>query len=173
MLLAITTSTLSMPWFVIAGLLTVTSLVMIFVPRTPACIVAYLAMWAADWSHYMTFEKSTMIFWGVAVLIVAINNMLLPGFVRTSRRGLGYIAGGAIAGMFIGLSMYRPATVIAGSILGALLGGIAYSRTARGASLEFPTSKFFNYLGAKGLPAVIATSMIGMIGSGMIIWYMQ
>lgn len=161
--------TLSTPWLVFACILSAISLVMMFVPRTPACVVGYMAMWAAQLSGYMTFTTGTLIFWGVAVLIVVINRFLLPAFVRNSRVGVGFIAGGAIAGMAVGLTMYRPATLIGGSILGAVLGAIAYARTGRGAALQFPTTKFFNYLGAKGIPAVIAASMSGMIISGLII----
>ena len=97
--------------------------------------------------------------------------MLLPPVIRFSRRGLGYIAGGALVGMALGLTMYRPATVIGGSILGALLGAIAYSRTSNGKVLEFPTVKFFNYLGAKGIPAVMSASMVGSVIAAIINYY--
>lgn len=158
----------STPWLVFALVLSGISLIMMFVPRTPACIVAYMALWAAWLSDYTPFSMATMIFWGAAVLIVIINRMLLPAFVRNSTRGLGYMAGGAIVGMAIGLIMYRPATIIGGAILGTFLGALAYARTSGSNDLDFPTSKFFNYLGAKGLPAVVAASMIGLILGGLI-----
>lgn len=163
--LEITTST---PWLIFAIILMVISLVLIFLPRTPACIVGYMSMWAMRFSEYVYFSDGTMIFWGVAVILVTINRYLLPAYVRSSRRGLGYIAGGAIVGMAVGLTLYRAASVIGGAFLGAFLGAIAYTRTARGQVLQFPTSKFFNYLGAKGIPAVIASSMIGLILSEFI-----
>ena len=158
----------STPWLVFSFILAAISMVMMFMPRTPACIVAYMALWAARLSGFTPFSNSTMIFWGVAVVIVAINRYLLPAQIRYSRRGLGYIAGGAIVGMAVGLTLYRPATVIGGAAIGAFLGAVAYTRTSRGKALEFPTSKFFNYLGAKGIPAVMAASMCGMILAGLL-----
>ena len=162
----------STPWLVVSLIISAISLVMMFLPRTPACVLAYCAMWAAQISGYVAFSNATLIFWGAAVVIVFINRMLLPSFVRNSRRGLGYIAGGAIAGMAVGLTLYRPATVIGGAVLGAILGAIAYSRTSRGAALQFPTMKLFNYLGAKGIPAVLAASMVGMVIAALILTYL-
>ena len=155
-------------WLVAAIILMAISLITMFIPKIPACIIAYMAFWAARLSNYTPFSDSTMIFWGIAVLIVTINRYLLPSYIRFSRRGLGYIGGGALVGMALGLTLYRPASVIGNSIIGAILGAIAYSRTARGKALEFPTSKFFSYLGAKGIPAVVVASMVGLILAGLI-----
>ena len=158
----------STPWLVFGLVLTAIALVLMFVPRVPACIIAYMGLWCARLSEYTPFTDGTMIFWGAAVVIVMVNRYLMPAFVRNSTRGLGYIGGGAIAGMAVGLTMYRAASVIGGAIVGAFLGAVAYSRTKSGATLEFPTSKFFNYLGAKGLPAVLTASMAGLIFAGLI-----
>lgn len=165
--LGLSTST---PWMIVACFLAAVSVVMMFVPRLPACIVAYLALWADQLSGYVIFSNATLIFWGVAVVLVVANNYLLPRHIRYSRRGLGYIAAGALVGMALGLIIHRPASVIGGSVLGALIAAIAYARTSRGAVLEFPTMKFFNYLGAKGIPAVMCASMVGLILSGFILY---
>ena len=159
---------LSTGWLIFAIVLMGISIIMMFIPRTPACIVAYMALWAAKLSGYTPFTVGTMIFWGVAVVIVFVNRCLLPAYIRNSTRGLGYIGGGALVGMALGLTLYTAATVIIGAVIGSFLGAIAYTRTSRGAALEFPTSKFFNYLGAKGIPAVIAASMCGLVFAGLI-----
>ncbi len=80
--------------------------------------------------------------------------------ISGSRRGLGYIAGAALAGAMTGL-VISHAWMIIGGVAGAILGGIAYSKTPAGKALGFPSSKFLNYLCAKGLPAVIAVCMAG------------
>lgn len=159
---------LSTPWLVFALVLAGISMVMMFVPRVPASVVAYMALWAARLSGYAPFSVGTMLFWGAAVAIVLVNRFLLPTFIRNSTRGLGYIAGGAIVGMALGLTLYTAATVIGGSVLAAFFGALAYTRTRRGAELDFPTAKFFNYLGAKGIPAVVTASMCGLIFAALI-----
>lgn len=164
-----TTELTSTPWLVIAMILLAAGVVSMFFPRTPSCVATYAAMWVARLSGYTPFPNSTMIFWGIAVVLVVINRYMLPAHIRDSRRGLGYIAGGALAGMAIGLTLYSAASIIGGAILGALIGAIAYARTSRGAALEFPTIKFFNYLGAKGIPSVMTASMAGLIIAGIVI----
>lgn len=159
---------LSTTWLVIAGLLGGASLSMMFFPRLPACIVAYLAMWAANLSGYTPFTTSSLIFWGAAVVIVVINRYLLPAHIRNSGRGLGYMAGGALVGVALGLTMLSNSTIIVGAMVGCLLGSIAYARTTRGSALGFPSARFFNYLGAKGIPAVIAAVMVGFVLLGLI-----
>lgn len=143
---------------------------MMFVPRLPAPMAAYAAMWSAQLSGFMLFSRGTLIFWGIAVVLVVANHYMLPGYIRNSGRGVAYVAAGALAGMAVGLTMYRPATIIGGAVAGALVGGVAYARTSRGKVLEFPTVKFFNYLGAKGIPAVMVASMIGLIIAGLILY---
>lgn len=159
----------STPWLVFAMILAAMALAMMFVPRLPACITAYMAMWAGRFSGYAPLSDTTLIFWGIAVAIVIVNRFLLPPFIRNSSRGLGYIATGAIVGMALGLTLYTAASVIGFTILGALVAAIAYAKTAQGASLEFPTVKFFNYLGAKGIPAVMAASMVGLVLASLIV----
>lgn len=161
----------STPWLVFAIIMMAVTAVMMFMPRFPACIAAYMALWCGRLSGYTLFSDTTMIFWGIAVGLVVINHFMLPAVIRNSSRGLGYISGGALAGMAVGLTLYRPASVIGGAVLGAFLAAIAYTRTSKGVVLEFPTSKFFNYLGAKGLPAVMAASMIGLVLAGLIVFF--
>lgn len=162
----------SIPWLIVTIILAVITVITMFIPRLPSCVFGYATMWAFQMCCGIEFKMITLIFWGVAVVFVVANTMLLPDMVRFSRRGLGYIAGGALVGMALGLTMYRAATVIGGSILGALMGAIAYSRTSNGKVLEFPTVKFFNYLGAKGIPAVMSASMVGSVIAAFIKYYL-
>lgn len=168
LLLNTSAQSLSPGWLVFSAVLMVMALTMMFYPRTPASLVAYMSMWAGYLSGYTPFSTGDMIFWAVATVIVLANNRLLPRFVSESRRGLGYIAGGAITGMIVGLTFYRPASVILGAALGAFIGAVAYARTSAGTVLDFPHSKFFNYLGAKGIPATVTASMVGLVVSMLI-----
>lgn len=101
-----------------------------------------------------------LLFWGVASAIVIAINFMLPRAVTTSRKGTGYIVGAVVAGTFTGM-IVSHAWMIVGAAVGAVLGGIAYSRTPEGGVLGFPGSRFFNYLCAKGLPAIVTASIAG------------
>ena len=124
-----------------------------------AVIAAYAGM--VGIALFLRLEATnSLIFWGVAAAIVMVLEYLLPKNVVESRRGVGYMAGAALAGAFVGMAISHEWMVV-GAVVGTILGGIAYSRTPAGMVMEFPSSKFLNYLCAKGLPAVITMCIIG------------
>lgn len=132
---------------------------LVFVSNRYGILVVYAGLCAAAVKASLP-TTSTLIFWGVATVLVLILSFMLPKSISGSRRGLGYIAGAALAGALVGL-VISHAWMIIGGVAGAVLGSIAYSRTPAGKALGFPSSKFLNYLCAKGLPAVIAVCMAG------------
>lgn len=132
---------------------------MTFKSKRYAAAVAYLSLCVAGLIAPAEIPMSPLLFWGVALVIVLVLDMLLPIDVAKSRQGLSYIAGGAVVGMFVGLLI--PSVVLC-TVVGALLGGLAYAKTPEGKLLEFPSSKFLSYLCAKGFPAVIAICIIGV-----------
>lgn len=103
----------------------------------------------------------TILFWLIAGMIATGINALLPKPVADSSVGVGYIAGGALAGMFVGIVMSQAAMII-GAVAGAFIGAFAFSRTPSGMQIRFPFSKFFNYTCAKGLPAIVTVCICGI-----------
>lgn len=137
------------------------AVVLAFRSNRYAVLTAYAGMLGI--AYFLDLNASnSLIFWGVATVIVLGLEYMLPKHIVDSRRGVGYIAGAALAGTFVGLVISHE-WMIVGSVAGAILGGIAYSRTPAGKVMEFPSSKFLNYLCAKGLPAVITMCIIGTI----------
>lgn len=134
-------------------------LVLTFISNRYAVAAAYAGMLGIG-LILPTVPTTALIFWGIATVIVVALGFMLPKTVVNSRRGVGYIAGAALAGAFVGMVMSHEWMII-GAVVGALLGGIAYSRTPAGKVMEFPSSKFFNYLCAKGLPAIITVCIVG------------
>lgn len=150
---------------IISALLTLFSVVMAFRAWRWTPLTAYLAMWPLYYlSEFTGFTDSLMTFWGIATLIALGINYMLPFQVATSRTGMAYMTGGALAGTFVGLLATPVAGVICGSAAGALLGALAFSRMRAGKMLGFPSRRFFNYVLAKGLPLVVEMSASGLVG---------
>jgi len=143
-------------------LLSVATLVLTFRPVVPAAITACAALYTGSGSGYVQITDRQLVFWSVATVLVLGIYVLLPKSMVRSTRGMGYIAGGSIAGAAVGLTLSAGA-MIAASAVGAFLGALAYSRTAEGRVLEFPSLRFRQYICAKGLPTVVAVSMTGLI----------
>lgn len=149
-------------WLTTGFIFMALTLVMVFVPRFPAAVTGYVSMICLYMSGYAMFEPYALIFWAIAVAIAEGIRLLLPRPVVRSTMGVPYISGGALAGMAVGMLANTTAGVVAGAMAGAVLGGVAFARTAKGASMEFPSWKFFNYLAAKGLPVIVALSAAGV-----------
>lgn len=126
-----------------------------------APVVAFLGLCCAGMLPGEHFSVTVYVFWGLAMLIAVALGLMLPPSVTRSRIGMSYICGASFAGMLVGLALSSHAAVVAGAFAGAALGGVAFAKTPSGKVLEFPTSKFLNYLCAKGLPAVVTMSIIG------------
>ncbi len=145
--------------FAIFFVLQIGAIVLTFRSNRFAVIAAYTSM--VGIALFLRLEATnSLIFWGISTGIVICLEYMLPKKITSSRRGVGYIAGAALAGTFVGLAMSHEWMII-GAVAGATLGGIAYSRTPAGRIMEFPSSKFLNYLCAKGLPAVVTMCMVG------------
>lgn len=144
-------------------LLIVITLVTTFTARRYAPLLALAALLIVMATPTSTILNDTAIFWGAASLIAAGINLLLPADVANSRVGVPYMAGGAIVGACVSaaISLSVP-SIILGAVCGALLGAIAFSRTPAGAKLSFPSRRFFNYLCAKALPAIVSVTVLAI-----------
>lgn len=127
----------------------------------------YLALWALYYAPGFALPDGLMTFWGIATLIALGINYMLPFQVATSRMGMAYIGVGALCGTAVGLVVASQAATICGAALGCLCGAIAYSRTPRGRQMDFPSTRFFNYLLAKGLPLTVVMSISGIVAMAL------
>ncbi len=144
---------------VVCILLLIAGIILTFMSSRLACVTTYLGLLGIGLT-VVNISATPLAFWGISTGIVMCLEYMLPKKITSSRRGVGYIAGAALAGTFVGLAMSHEWMII-GAVAGATLGGIAYSRTPAGRIMEFPSSKFLNYLCAKGLPAVVTMCMVG------------
>ncbi|MDE6395020.1 MAG: hypothetical protein K2K77_06735 [Duncaniella sp.] len=154
---------------VISILLLVIGAGLTFYSATYGAVVAFLGLCAVGLIPGVELGVPVFIFWAVAIAIVVTLGFILPKAVTASRLGVTYIVMGALAGMLVGLALSHAAMII-GSVIGALLGGVAFARTPAGKALTFPSPRFWNYLCAKGLPAVISFAIIGTAIPVLVSW---
>lgn len=96
--------------------------------------------------------------WGTCAVIVLVINMGLPKKTVHSRRGVAYLATGAIAGAAIGLAISQTWLAL-GAVLGLVLGCVAYVGTPAGRDLSAKPKRILNLLCEKGLPTVITVTI--------------
>lgn len=149
---------------ILAGLLALSAIVCAFASWRWAAAAGYLSLWPLYYLPHFAIPDGIMVFWGIATLIALGINYMLPFQIATSRVGMPYMAGAALCGTMLGLIAATEAGMICGAAAGVLCGAIAYSRTPRGRVLDFPSSQFFNYVLAKGLPLIVVMSTSGITG---------
>lgn len=142
----------------VAVVMLLAAIVLMFLSKRYAAVTAYAGLLLTGLTA-VTANLQTLVFWGVAAVIVTAICHMLPAAVATSQRGIGYIAGAALAGACVGMAAAHGWMVV-GAVTGALLGGLAYGKTPAGKGLGFPSYRFLNYLCAKGLPAAVTVCMV-------------
>lgn len=147
----------------VATLLAGASVVLAYMSRWPAAVLAYAALVAAECGGILQMGAGDMIFWGAATVVVLAILYLLPGEIRGATIGMPYFATGALAGAFVGLCTNTVAGVVAASFAAVCLSSLIAGRARQCAILGFPSRRYFNYLCAKGLPLVVIFSMIGIL----------
>lgn len=146
---------------ILSSLLLLAAVIWCFIPRGWSAVCAFAGMLLLWLSGTSTLHGSQLWFWGAAAMIVLGLSVLLPTPVVYSRRGVGYLVIGTIAGLFVGVLISQAAMVL-GGVAGAFCAAMAYSRTPAGKMLHFPSYNFLNFLCAKALPPVITLSIVAV-----------
>ncbi len=110
---------------------------------------------------------SPSILWGWLAMtaVVTMAVLLQPSAVRDGTEGTGYMTGGALTGLAVGLLGFSATPdlgMLYGIMVVAVAAGVLFSRTPRGAGFGPSSGHFFNYLLAKGFPTAITVMQIGV-----------
>lgn len=163
-------------FIIISCLLWVLSFVAVFRKILVAPALSYLGLLSisfADQGGYPLIPINGTILWGwlAMTVVVMVVTMLQPEAMNSSRRGVAYIFGGAIAGMAIGLLGYTVSydisllygIMVAATVAGAFFGYLLYTRTPDGRSFVPGSGVFFKYLMAKGFPVALTVMQLGVV----------
>lgn len=133
-----------------------------------ASLPAYCGIVSLHASTFTTLPSWTLVFYGIATAIVIAIAVLSPKGEPDGRNtGNLYLGLGALAGGLVGM-MAGARFMMLGVLLGCLFGELAFGRTPHGQWLKFPSVNFIHYFCARGLQAVVATSMIGIAVEGFL-----
>lgn len=155
--------------FVIGLAALAAAVVLAFVPRTGAPLLAFVALLSLHLSYRIAVPPGYLAFWGVAAAIAAALQWLSPSGEPDGRRVSNvYIALGAIAGCLLGI-LLAPRVMVLGVIMGAAMGQMAYASTPAGRWMRaggWPV--MVRYYGAKCLPVVVAIAVAGVAVMGFL-----
>ena len=119
----------------------------------------------------LPINSSVVFGWLCVAVLVTVATLCQPAPVRNARKGMGYILGGAITGLAIGLLGFSVsssvgalyAIMIICTAVGTFLGYLLFTNTPDGKRVRAGSGNFFTYLLAKGFPTAITVMQAGVI----------
>lgn len=142
----------------------------LYAPALSYIALIVLSFAKRDGFQLVPLNNTILIGWLCMTLVVMLATMMQPAAVRVSTRGMGYMIGGALTGMAVGLLGFSFSTslpllygiMIVATAVGVFFGFLLWSRTPAGVGMRLPSQNFFRYLMAKGFPTAITVMMIGV-----------
>lgn len=161
---------------ILSGLLWVGAGVSLFGRQILSAPLSYIALLLLSFlksNGYSVLPINTTILtgWLCMTLVVTLAVWLQSEPMRAQTRGMGYILGGGVAGLAVGLlgnsittepGMLYSIMVIA-MIAGIFFGFFIYTRTPQGKPVALQSGNFFKYLLAKGFPTAITLMQAGIV----------
>ncbi len=143
---------------------------LLFALEVLAPAASLLGLVAVYFSHMLPLAPNMVVTWLALTVIVMGVSYLQPRAIMAQNRGMGYMLGGAIAGMAIGLISVSTsgsltaqyACMIVGVLAGIFFGFFLFSRTPQGQAVSLSSGNFFNYLAAKGFPLALTVIQPGI-----------
>ena len=162
---------------VFASLLYLLGLIMlpIRIVASPACSFLGLLILSfaknPDGYPLLPINSSTVFGWLCVTVLVTVATLCQPAAVRNVNKGMGYITGGSIVGLAIGLlgfSIWSTTGALYGAMVvctavGTFLGYLVFTATPAGRNVNFRSGNFFTYLLAKGFPTAITIMQGGVV----------
>ncbi len=139
------------------------SLLLLSVARTPGVA-------AGESYPVLPLNSTILIVWACMTVVVVLATIMQPDAIKAQNRGVGYMTGGAIVGLAIGLLAFSfsssisllYACMVIGVAAGVFFGFLLFTNTPDGAAVGLRSGRFFNYLMAKGFPIAITVMIPGV-----------
>lgn len=124
-----------------------------------------------DGIAWLPVNNNMLISWLCITVVVMLATMLQPLRIRSQRKGMAYMIGGAFVGLAIGLLGFTVSAnisvlygiMIVATAVGIFFGFFLYSNTPDGNGVNMASGHFFKYLMAKGFPTAVAVMQIGLV----------
>lgn len=157
-----------MQYLIFAILFAGVAIVLAYMSKWEAIPAAFLSLLSGFFGRVASVSAASLIFWGVAAVVVLALWFMLPRHVVASRRGMPFLCTGALAGTVVGMVFNTSAGIILGAAVGIFLAALVMGRSAVGRDLEYPTKKYFNYVLAKGFPVLVTFAILGVLFVGIL-----
>lgn len=129
------------------------------VPMLPGPVLSYAGILLVHWSGYMEFSTTSLILWGVAMVVVSLLDFLLAPWMTKKFGGHSEGSWGSIIGMFAGM-IFTPIGMLLGTFLGALIGEFIALKKFSGDALVAAFGSFLSFFVGTGIKLFYCLTLI-------------
>jgi uncharacterized protein YqgC (DUF456 family) len=151
---------MSVVLIVLGGLCVIAGLVGCILPIIPGPPISYISLILLSLAYsWHAFSAAFLIVTGVITVIVTVADFILPVYLPKRYGASKFGVWGSILGMIAGMVFFPPFGLIIGTLAGAILGELIFSRNRRG-SLKAALGVFVGTVAA----IFLKVSVSGIIG---------
>ena len=149
----------------LAGIIGVAGSILPGLPGTPFSWVGLLILYI--WGSGVNaagapMSLSTLIAWGVVVVIVSIIDYIVPMYLTRVTGGSKYAERGALIGLIAGI-FFTPIGMIAGSFLGAFIAELEFAKKDAASALKAAFGSFLGFMLGTGIKTIVACLIMWQI----------
>ena len=144
---------------ILAVIALVTGVAGCIVPMLPGPVLSYAGILLVHWSGYMEFSTTSLILWGVAMVVVSLLDFLLAPWMTKKFGGHSAGSWGSIIGMFAGM-IFSPIGMLLGTFLGALIGEFIALKKFSGDALVAAFGSFLSFFVGTGIKLFYCLTLI-------------
>ena len=149
----------------LAGIIGVAGSILPGLPGTPFSWVGLLILYI--WGSGVNaagapMSLSTLIAWGVVVVIVSIIDYIVPMYLTRVTGGSKYAERGALIGLIAGIFL-TPIGMIAGSFLGAFIAELEFAKKDAASALKAAFGSFLGFMLGTGIKTIVACLIMWQI----------
>ena len=149
----------------LAGIIGVAGSILPGLPGTPFSWVGLLILYI--WGSGVNaagdpMSLSTLIAWGVVVVIVSVIDYIVPMYLTRVTGGSKYAERGALIGLIAGIFL-TPIGMIAGSFLGAFIAELEFAKKDAASALKAAFGSFLGFMLGTGIKTIAACLIMWQI----------
>ena len=150
---------------ILAGVLGIAGSILPGLPGTPISWVGMLLLYI--WGSGVNaagnpMSLSTLIIWGVVVLIVSVVDYVVPMYFTKLTGGSKYAERGALIGLVAGIIL-TPIGMIAGSFLGAFIAEVQWGKKTSSEALLAALGSFLGFILGTGIKTIASVLILWQI----------
>jgi len=145
---------------VLAFILLITGILGAVLPVLPGLPLSFIGLLLVYWSGYSGFTPAFLWVWAGITVFLTVMDYILPSLLARRFGGSRAAAIGSFIGLVIGLFIFPPWGMIAGTFLGALAGELIHNRDNKAQAFRAALGALLAFIAGSGAKLIASSIML-------------